>query len=164
MRQTFATARDRDDGLETFEATGGWITGQAARGARQPVDGGAQGTGLLMGRGLQAHQVMRLGADRLLQRRQQPRLAQARLGDQQDHLAIAAAGGGPAILQQAELPFPSGQRGQPGPAAGLEAALGVARALDREDRHRLGEPLERVRSQRLDVEAPMQQIDGWSAR
>ena len=160
VRQTLATARDGDDGLETFEATRGWVTGQASRGERQPVDGGAEGTGLLMWRGLQPHQVMRLGAHRVFQRRQQPRLAQARLGDQQDHLAIAAARGGPAILQEAELPFPSGQRGQPGPAAGLETALGVARALDHEGGDRRGKPLERVRSQRLDVEAPVQQIAG----
>ena len=65
-----------------------------------------------------------LPQDVLLQRVHQPRLAQARLADEQDDLAHALLGLLPAVLQQADLVVAAGQRREPRRFRDLDGARG----------------------------------------
>ena len=89
-----------------------------------------------------AERDVRLTVQLLAQRAQQARLADPRLARDQDHLAVAVPGPGPAFHQYRQLVLTADERRQALAAQRLEAAFGVAFALDPEGRERQGEALE----------------------
>src|ERR1700727_3294159 len=86
---------------------------------------------------------VRLARQLLAKGAQQPRLADARLARDQDHLAVAVLGPAPALHEHGELVLTSDQRRHAMPVESLEAAIGGAFALNHEGSDRLREALDR---------------------
>ena len=95
---------------------------------RRRVGGLARVTGLL--------------PDMLLDRVHQPRLAQARLADEQHDLAHALLGLLPAVLEQADLVVAAGQRREPRPLRDLDGVEVLAESLHQEELDGLRHPLD----------------------
>ena len=100
-----------------------------------------QGTVLAVRRAGVVQEGVRLVAEMLLHRRQQPRLADPRLAREQHHLALAALGPLPAPQQQAHLLLAPDQREQGRGVERLEPARRRADAEDPVRPDRLGEAL-----------------------
>ena len=81
--------------------------------------------------------------------------------DEQHHLALAVLGLLPALEQQRELLLAADQRRQAGALQRLEAALGRGpRRATRQAAHRLGEALERLRPEIVELEQAADQPPG----
>ena len=110
-----------------------------------PFDDGRALCGLDAGRrrvGGGLARVTGLLQDMLLDRVHQPRLAQARLADEQHDLAHALLGLLPAVLQQADLVVAAGQRREPRPLRDLDGVEVLAESLHQEEFDGLRDPLD----------------------
>ncbi len=114
----------------------------------------------VVGRAEVAERNVRLAGQLLAQRPQQARLADPRLAHDQDHLAVAVFGPGPALQEDRELVLAPDQGCQALAAQRLEPPLGTALALDPEGRERLGEALETGRAEVGQLEQAADQAPG----
>ena len=115
---------------------------------RDPCSGGAASSAIRRSAGRRRRTTSGTSADRstsrarllsneLLHRVHEPRLAQARLADEQHDLPGALLRPLPSVLEQRDLEVASGQRRQPGRAQRLDRIADLADALNAEDLDRL---------------------------
>ena len=103
---------------------------------------------------------MRLARQLLTKGVQQPRLANARVACDQDHLAVAVLRPAPALQQHGQLVLTSDQWREALPMEGLEAAIGGAFALDPEGGDRLWETFDLGRAEVGQLEQTADQPPG----
>ena len=116
--------------LQLGESVPGFVMGGEARRPLQLCDDRVERAVGVVGRAEMADRDVRLARQLLTKGAQQPRLADARLARDQDHLAVAVLGPAPALQQHGQLVLTSDQRRHALPMEGLEAAIGGAFALD----------------------------------
>ena len=123
------------------------VMGGEARRPLQLRDDRVQHTIGVVGRAEMADRDVRLARQLLTQGVQQPRLANASLPRDQDHLAVTVFGPAPALEQHGQLVLASDQRRHALPMQGLEAAIGGAFSLDHEGGDRLCKALDPRRTE-----------------
>ena len=99
----------------------------------------------------------------LLQRVYEPRLAQARLADEQHDLTHAFLSLFPALLQQTHLVVAAGERRQPSRPRGVDRAARERGSHHAEELDRLGHPLDLLVAKGLAVELSLDQPVGGCA-
>ena len=133
--------------LEFGEPIRVFVMGGEARRPLELRDDRVKRTIGLIGRAEMADRGVRLACQLLAKGVQQPRLADASLPRDQDHLAVAVLGPAPALQQHGQLVLTSDQRRDALPMESLEAAIGGAFALDHEGGDRLRKALDPGRTE-----------------
>ena len=149
--------------LEFGEPVRGFVMGGEARRPLELRYDRVEHTIGVVGRAEMANRDVRLARQLLTKGVQQPRLANARLAGDQDHLTVAVLGPAPAIQQHGQLVLTTDQWRQALPMEGLEAAIGAAFALDPEGGDRLREPLDPGRTEVGQLEQRADQPPGCQA-
>jgi hypothetical protein len=89
---------------------------------------------------------------------EEPRLAHARFPDHGDHLAVAQEGPVEGVAELLQLRGPADEAREPPLRRGLEAGAGGVGAHELEHLDRLGEPLDRHRAERGDLDEAFGQV------
>ena len=87
----------------------------------------------------------------------QPRLADARLADQRRDLPVTGPARSSARVERGHLGIPADEAGQTPRGRHLEARPGVPAPSSSNDLDRLGQPLDRDRPERADLDVPLHQ-------
>ena len=110
--------------LKLGELLTGFVVGGEARRPLQLCDDRMERAVCVVCRAEMVDCDVRLAGQLLAKGAQQPRLADARLARDQDHLAVAVLGPAPALHEHGQLVLTSDQRRHAMPMEGLEAAIG----------------------------------------
>ena len=146
--------------LEFGEPVCGFVMGGEARRPLQLRDDRVERAVGVVGRTEMTDCDVRLVRQLFAKGAQQPRLANARLTRDQDHLAVAVLGPAPALEQHGQFVLTSDQRRQALPVEGLEPAIGGAFALDHEGGDRLRKALDPRRTEVGQLEQTADQPPG----
>ena len=133
--------------LQLGEPVPGFVMGGEARRPLQLCDDRVERAVRVVGGAEMAQREVRLVCQLLAKGVHQPRLADARLTRDQDHLAVAVLGPAPALHEHGQLVLASDQRRDAMPMEGLEAAIGRAFAPNPERGDRLWEALDPGRTE-----------------
>ena len=146
--------------LQLGKSVPGFVMGGEAGRPLQLCDDRVERAVGVVGGAEMAQREVRLARQLLAKGAQQPRLADARLARDQDHLAVAVLGPAPALQQHGQLVLTSDQRRHALPMECLEAAIGGAFALDYEGGDRLCKALDPRRTEVGQLEQTADQPPG----